>query len=82
MAVMFCPEVVNCCSCNVLTFPDGYKIFTSTPFTPKNPLATALPVSPDVATKIQRFWSSSSLKTDTSLAINLAPKSLKAMVGP
>ena len=47
---MFCPQVVNCNSCIGLTLPLGYNIITFTPSTPKNPLATAPPVSPLVAT--------------------------------
>ena len=49
-AVMFSPSVVNCFSCASLMRFDGYKITTRIPGTPRNPCATALPVSPEVAT--------------------------------
>ena len=49
-AVIFSPSVVNCFSCASLMRLDGYKITTRIPGTPRKPCATALPVSPDVAT--------------------------------
>ena len=79
---MFCPSVVSCFSWISLTFPLGYKITTSTPLTPKKPLATAPPVSPDVATKTVTFLELYLLKYAKHLAINRAPTSLKAIVGP
>ena len=51
-AVIFFPSVVNCFSWMSLTFPEGYKTITRIPGTSKKPLATALPVSPEVATRI------------------------------
>ena len=56
-AVMLLPNVVSCAPCTLLTFPEGYKITTSTP----NPhykihLATApILVSPDVAIRTVIF---------------------------
>ena len=47
---MFWPSVVSCFSCASLTRPAGYRITTRMPETPRNACATALPVSPDVAT--------------------------------
>ncbi len=47
---MFCPSVVSCFSCALLTRPAGYRITTRMPETPRNACATALPVSPEVAT--------------------------------
>src|SRR5437763_6230627 len=49
-AVMFSPSVVNCFSCASLMRFEGYRITTRIPGTPRNPCATALPVSPEVAT--------------------------------
>ena len=45
-------KVESCFSWILLIFPSGYKIVTSIPGTLKKALPTALPVSPDVATKI------------------------------
>lgn len=79
---MFCPKVVNCFSWIVLTFQLGYKITTRTPFTPKNPLATAPPVSPEVATKTVTSFELFALKYPKHRAIKRAPTSLNAIVGP
>ena len=62
--------------------PEGYNKITRKPGTLKNPLATALPVSPEVATKIKISLSSLRCKYAISRAIKRAPKSLKANVGP
>ena len=56
---------------------------TSTPSTPKKPLATAPPVSPEVATRtvfLAPFLSE--LKYAKQRDINRAPTSLNAIVGP
>ena len=50
-AVMFSPRVVNCFSCSGLTSPLGKSICTCIPGTFRKPFATALPVSPEVATR-------------------------------
>ena len=61
----------------------GYNITTSIPSILLNPLATAPPVSPDVATRtvIFSFLFFSAIKP-RNLAMNLAPTSLNARVGP
>ena len=51
-------------------------------FNLKNPFATAPPVSPDVATRMVIFLFLILLEYDRQFAINLAPTSLKAKVGP
>ena len=53
------------------------------PSTPRKPLATAEPVSPDVATStLTCFLPSLRMKYCNSLAMNRAPTSLNASVGP
>ena len=80
---MFWPSVVNCFSCISLTFPLGYKTNTRMPGTPKNPFATALPVSPDVATKTLTYFSPFlRMKCPNRRAIKRPPTSLNANVGP
>jgi hypothetical protein len=56
MGLMFCPKVRNCFYCNLLTFPFGKRTKTSVFFIPRNQLAMALPVSPDVATNTCIFF--------------------------
>ena len=55
---------------------------TSTPSTPKKLLATALPVSPDVATNTVVFLSEFLEKYPKQRLKKRAPTSLKARVGP
>ena len=52
------------------------------PATPWNACATAPPVSPEVATSTTSRWWRSRPNQAISRAINRAPKSLKASVGP
>src|SRR6266404_4861305 len=79
---MFSPSVVNCFSCASLMRFEGYRITTRIPGTLKNPCATALPVSPEVATNTVNCRSSPRTKYPISRAMNRAPKSLNASVGP
>ena len=76
---MLAPAVVNCCSWMWLIRPWGYKMTTSMLGTFKNPCATALPVSPLVATKMVKRLSLTFRSTRDK---NLAPTSLNAWVGP
>ena len=75
-------RTINCRSCVGLTCPFGYRSTTRTSSIPANPSATALPVSPDVATRIVSRSSESSRKCPMSRAIVRAPKSLNESVGP
>ena len=79
---MFCPRLVICFSWISLTFLLGYSITTLTSLTPRKPLATAAPVSPEVATNTVTLFVLPLLKYSKQRAIKRAPTSLNAMVGP
>src|SRR6266478_1403720 len=71
---MFSPSVVNCFSCASLMRFEGYRITTRIPGTRKNPCATALPVSPEVATSTVSVRDSPRTKYPISRAVQRGRK--------